>query len=550
MSSKYRELVADFETTTTPDDCRVWAWAIADVHPEPTVTFGTTIDEFFDDIQHWSARIWFHNLKFDGAFIIDWLLRHGFTWSHDGKRAAGLFGGLISNMGEHYQLWVKWHTGHTTIFQDSLKKITTSVDAVAKTYDLPVRKGSLDVHKPRPVGYEPTRDEWEYVKNDVVIMGMAMYERLKVGRKLTIGSDALTDFKTMMGKDHFDNFFPVLPYEMDAMIRLAYRGGFTYVNPKFQNRVLGEGSVYDVNSLYPHVMYSKPLPYGLPTAFHAAPPQDAELYIVSITFTARVKPDHIPMIQIKNNMRFSPTEYLRVIDDPTTMVVTNVDLALMRDHYDLNILSYNGGYTFKHATGIFRQYIAKWSKIKETTTGGKQMEAKLFLNSLYGKFATNPDVTGKYPVLDPVKDTVRLVTGRPEQRDPVYTAMGVFITSWARDITIRAAQDNVEFFAYADTDSLHLLTTQPPRGLEIHPTKLGAWDHEYDFVRAKFLRPKRYAEELADGSTVVRIAGAPENITTKLQISDMVEGNTFPGKLTTKRVPGGIVLTETTFTLD
>ena len=160
------------------------------------------------------------------------------------------------------------------------------------------------------------------------------------------------------------------------------------------------------------------------------------------------------------------------------------------------------------------------------------------------------DVTGKYPELDEDTDTVRLVTGDPEQRDPVYTAMGVFITSWARDMTIRAAQQNYDTFAYADTDSLHLITTDAPKGLDVHPTRLGAWDHEYDFVRAKFLRPKRYAEELEDGSTVVRIAGAPENITSRLHIDDMVEGNTFPGKLQPKRVPGGIVLVETTYTLD
>ena len=549
MSKKYRELVADFETTTDPDDCRVWAWAIADVSPDPTVTFGTTIDEFLEDIQHWSARIWFHNLKFDAAFIIDWLLRNGFQWSNDTRRHPFRFGGLISHFGEHYQLWIKWGTGHTTILQDSLKKITTSVEAVAETYDLPIRKGDLDVHKHRPPGYEPTTQEWDYVRHDVMIMGMAMYQRLKVGRKLTIGSDALADFKQIMGKDHFDNFFPVLPHEMDQIIRLAYRGGFTYVNPRFQNRVLGTGSVYDVNSLYPHVMDSKPLPYGLPVWFDGYPPHNG-LYIVSITFTARIREDHIPTIQIKDNMIYSPTEYLTHISEPTTMVVTNVDLELMHEHYHLNILAFNGGYAFQHVTGVFKQYIKKWSTIKETTTGGRQMEAKLFLNSLYGKFATNPDVTGKYPELDENTDTVRLVTGDPEQRDPVYTAMGVFITSWARDMTIRAAQQNYDTFAYADTDSLHLMTTDAPKGLDVHPTRLGAWDHEYNFTRAKFLRPKRYAEELADGSTVVRIAGAPENITARLQIDDMVEGNTFPGKLQPKRVPGGIVLVETTYTLD
>lgn len=548
MSKKYRNLVADFETTSDPDDCRVWSWAMADIDPEPTVTFGTTLQEFIDDIQNFSAKIWFHNLKFDASFIIDHLLRIGYTWTND-RVSEGQFGGLVSFMGEHYQIRIQWHTGHTTLLQDSLKKIPMSVKHVAETFKLPVLKGDIDHAKHRPIGYRPTHDEWDYVRNDVVIMAMAMHQRLDDGAKLTVGADALADYKKVFGTKKFEKFFPILDHDMDETIRLAYRGGFTYASPTTQGRVIGQGSVYDVNSLYPYVMMDKPLPYGLPTWFDAYPPDDG-LYIVSITFTARLKPDKIPTIQIKNTMRFVATEYLSEVPDPTTIVVTNVDLALMRDHYDLNILAFNGGYRFEQATGFFREYITKWSKIKETTTGGERAIAKLFLNSLYGKFATNPDVTGKQPVLDGESDTVQFVDGPEETRDPVYTAMGVFITSWARDVTIRAAQQNFHRFMYADTDSLHLSAHDAPAGITVDDHQLGAWDHEYDFERAIFLRAKQYVEELADGSTKVAIAGAPENVQSNIRISDMIPGNTFHGALKAHRVPGGIVLKETTFTLN
>jgi len=338
-------------------------------------------------------------------------------------------------------------------------------------------------------------------------------------------------------------------------VRLAYRGGYTYANPRFTEQQTGRGSVYDVNSLYPFVMNSKPLPYGYPDFFDAYPPHDG-LYIVSITFTAQLRDGFLPMIQIKNSFRFSPTEYQTRITEPTTMVVTNIDLELMHEHYHLNILSYNGGLAFKYATGFFGEYIEKWSKIKEESAGGQREIAKLFLNSLYGKFATNPDMTGKVPVLDEETDTVQLVQGEPSTRDPVYTPMGVFITSWARDVMIRAAQANVEVFAYCDTDSLHVLAWDTPRGVEVDPKKLGAWDHEYDFTAAVFLRAKRYAERLTPGyaekmgrEVVVKIAGAPENITKNMTLDDMIVGKKFDGKLQPSRVPGGIVLTETTFTL-
>ena len=37
---------ADYETTTREDDCRVWAWGIADIRKPDKVIFGTDISSF------------------------------------------------------------------------------------------------------------------------------------------------------------------------------------------------------------------------------------------------------------------------------------------------------------------------------------------------------------------------------------------------------------------------------------------------------------------------------------------------------------------------
>ncbi|MFX3691185.1 hypothetical protein ACJBQV_10245, partial [Streptococcus suis] len=89
-----------------------------------------------------------------------------------------------------------------------------------------------------------------------------------------------------------------------------------------------------------------------------------------------------------------------------------------------------------------------------------------------------PDVTGKIPVLE--DNRVKLILGDLQTREPVYTAVGVFITSYARNITVRAAQQNFDRFIYADTDSLHLLGTELP-DIDIHPTRMGAWKQESVF---------------------------------------------------------------------
>lgn len=47
-------------------------------------------------------------------------------------------------------------------------------------------------------------------------------------------------------------------------------------------------------------------------------------------------------------------------------------------------------------------------------------------------------------------------------------------------------------YIYSDTDSIHtLLPIEECRQfMDIHPTKLGAWDNEAVFKRAKFIRQK------------------------------------------------------------
>ena len=41
---------ADFETTTQPDDCRVWAWALCEVGNCNNIKIGTDISSMFSCI--------------------------------------------------------------------------------------------------------------------------------------------------------------------------------------------------------------------------------------------------------------------------------------------------------------------------------------------------------------------------------------------------------------------------------------------------------------------------------------------------------------------
>lgn len=544
---------ADFETTTDPEDCRVWAWGLASVDKPDDVEIDHELDDFLFRISMEDSICYFHNLKFDGRFILDKLFRDGFRLATpEGKRnpKPGWFTTMIGAMGQFYTIKVTWRTGFTTEFRDSLKKIPLKISQMAKAFGMEMTKGDIDYMATRPKGYIMTSEERDYVRRDVVIMATAMRQVLDNGMtKLTVASDALKEYKSLIGK-MFDQLFPVLSPEMDSLIRRAYRGGFTYADPRFKGKRLGSGIVLDVNSLYPSVMANSLIPYGEPIWFDGEfiPTDTYPVAIFTVTLTARIKPGHIPCIQIKGSGMFAPTEYLKVIDEPTELTMTNVDFALYDDHYDLDVTEFHGGWAFKAAVGLFDKYINKWADVKANSTGGQREIAKLFLNALYGKFATNPLVQTKIPYFK--DDKVALKRAPDETRDPVYTAAGVFITSHARNLTIRAAQDHYDVFAYADTDSLHLLTDTVPDSLDVHPTRMGAWKLEYHFVEAMFVRPKFYLERVDEENYHVALAGFPNHLSAMLTFNDIENGRVLDGKLKPRAVPGGIVLEPTPYKIE
>lgn len=538
---------ADFETTTNPLDCRVWSWGSMAVDDYSDYVIGIGVGSYVAYMLSAPSVTYFHNLAFDGSFILDYILKDGYVWvaKNPGK---GQFSTVISNMNKFYSITIVSKDGVKVELRDSLKKIPLPVRDVPKAFNLESSKGDIDYEMERPIGYLPTEEEWNYLYRDIFIMAQAMRIILASGMKrLTVGADSLAEFKSLHGKG-FERTFPVLSKTVDDDIRLAYRGGIAMPSRKWARKRVGRGIVIDKNSMYPWVMRTKLLPYGKPW-WSEIEDDNADLFILSMTFTAKLKPNHIPCIQIKRSIQFNSQEFLEEIKEPTTVSITSVDLKMWQEQYDLKIWAINGYWNFKGIEGLFNDYIDKWMAVKANSTGGARTIAKLHLNSLYGKFAKNTDVTGKYPVLDET-GTVQYVMCDHEESNPVYTAMGAFITAYARADLISSAQANYDRFLYCDTDSLHLLGEEEP-DLWLHPTELGAWKVEHDgqpFDEAVFLRAKQYCERFGDNDDV-HIAGLPHEIAARVRLEDMLHPRTWDGKLVPKRVPGGTVLTSTTFTL-
>ena len=83
---------ADFETTTREEDCRVWAWALCKIGQSEQVETGTSLDHFMARLarKKENMTVYFHNLKFDGEFILYWLFRNGFRHVEDKKELESL----------------------------------------------------------------------------------------------------------------------------------------------------------------------------------------------------------------------------------------------------------------------------------------------------------------------------------------------------------------------------------------------------------------------------------------------------------------------------
>ena len=578
-----KRYTADFETTANPNDCRVWAWAICNCDNYDDIYYGNNIATFIQECNRLAnCDIYFHNLKFDSQFIIWFLLQSGWKYNPESKDINELeFTTVINGNNTIYALelcfkknFVKGKPRYKKVkIYDSLKKLPFTVKKIAKDFELPIQKLKLDYLAERERGHIFTDEEKDYLRNDVEIMARALHIQFDQGlTHMTIGSDALNSYRTIMGGlKQFEYKFPKLNVELDEQIRRAYHGGWTYVNPKFQDQDLGEGKVYDVNSLYPWAMRYNDYPVGLPEYHTGLYQQDylRPLYIQRFECEFKLKKGKLPTVQIKHSIFYNSTEYLIESNGPTILTMCNVDFVLFFENYDVYNLTYICNWSFKSESGLFNDYIDHWSSVKETSTGARRQIAKLMLNNLYGKFATNPGIIEKKPVLE--NGVVEYVTERKYCKEAVYIPVGIFCTAYAREKTIRTAQKIIDRFVYADTDSLHIVGNEEPKELEglVHDTKLGYWKNESNFVRARFLKAKTYIEEEEiskekfekseskldyerEGNYYhlnVKCAGMNETIKEKVTFDNFRAGFTEKGKLTPKNVKGGVVLVETEFTI-
>ncbi len=615
--------VADFETTTGTCEemgktSHVWAVGLCEVGNPTNKHIMNTMNEFltFCEKRKSNDVVYFHNMRFDGNFIVQHLLRNGFTHALTNKDVKSkTFKTIISDTSLWYQIEIYFKVNGRNVnkvtIHDSLKLIPLGVSKIVKAFKLNIKKGKIDysAHNYLPEGSELTLEEKEYIENDILIVEHAVNFFHENGlNKMTIGACALSDFiDTIGGQKMFKMYFPKV--FNDADIRKTYKGGFVYLVPKFRSKALKDMIVLDRNSMYPAVMAGcngEILPYGTPIYYEGEYEQDDmyPLYVQKIRCSFNLKPGKLPTIQIKENMYYQGSksgQYLTTSDDEiVTLYLTSVDLKLFLENYDTQNLTYEKGWKFKGipAGDIFGTFVKKWSdikiKAKEEGNDGLYLISKLMMNNLSGKFGTAVKVKQKIPYIG--KDNaLHFKTTEPEFKEGVYIAMACFITAYARYATITAAQKIMDAkrarklraeFVYADTDSLHIVLNGDSiekvinflkeNGLDIHPTRLGAWDIEAVATQGKFIRSKCYVEKhiiseddynkaMEDEDEIhecytkeadkhyyfkITVAGMPDSCYKHVTFDNFKEGAVYPGKLAHRTVYGGVILENIDFTIN
>lgn len=628
---KYRYFMGDFETTVYQGQLRtdVWASAVVEFGSED-VTVLHSINETWDLLKSLDGNIciYYHNLKFDGAFWLDFFLTELHLpqavedpsadqpmFLDPWKMVNNTFQYAISEDGQWYSITIRQKNRFIEI-RDSLKLLPFTVKAIGKDFHTKHKKLDMEYEGFRYPGCKITDEEQAYIKNDVLVVKEALEILFQEGHnKLTIGSCCLSEYKRIMNQfgNVYNTFFPDLyqvklnPIEYgaanaDEYIRKSYHGGWVYLVPEkaeklYNNSVYGSAVKYagitaDVNSLYPSMMHSESgnsYPVGNPVFWKgdqipAEALSDKSYFFVRFACRFTIKDGFLPFVQIKGNVMYNPREMLTtsdfydknqkkfvkkmyfpgdvVRDSRVTMTMTQTDLDLFLKHYDVQEFQILDGCFFKCFVGLFDEYVDKYRKIKETSSGARRTLAKLFLNNLYGKMAASKNSSFKFVTLEGEK--LAFNTIEDDSKTPGFIACGSAITSYARRFTITAAQLNFHGsdpgFIYADTDSIHCdIPEEDLVGVPIHPSAFCHWKIENEWDQGWFVRPKTYIEhtvvkdgEACDPFFLVKCAGMPDKckanfLKTMKSVKDFTYGLKVPGKLMPKRVPGGIVLVDTEY---
>lgn len=340
-------------------------------------------------------------------------------------------------------------------------------------------------------------------------------------------------------------------------IKEAFRGANVSVYKPYGEKLYA----YDVNSLYPYCML-KPMPVGTPKPYDVSMGlQDFFGFAYAeVTCPEDIK---IPVLPLKTMV--NGTEKLIFPTGVFKGTFFSEELKYAEKlGYSIKLIR---GLEFNKSYNLFHEYVHNFYNKKLTSNGAIKAISKLFLNSLYGRFAIQKDfefnfITSSDTVKDQVLNIFSFIKPEPLDNNSVLfnfsqapnenlkdadeilynllfkffslssegrignIAIAAAITAYARcDIDRYKRLPGNECY-YSDTDCVHLQHPLPSHmigdGLGMMKNELAdsnysvAKDVDYYYSKGLFLRDKVYSIVLQNGSEITKFSGLnrrliPEN---------------------------------------
>jgi len=358
------------------------------------------------------------------------------------------------------------------------------------------------------------------------------------GLKISIGQAAFAELK---------KHYKIAPIKesMDTALRTYFLGGRVECIAgmgEFEARSWEKSyKLYDVNSMYPYVMATKKHPISTSYVWHRGSPNENTIFIDLNcrsygAFFHRLETGEVCCDNHEGRFYTTIWEYQVALKHK---LIENVQINWVVDNMDRSDFSsfivpmYDRREETKRLLKTFPVGSTDYEEIKK-----ENIFLKYLMNNAYGKTAQNPRKYKEFCYTDhnikPDKEWFEFLEGADDEMRHEYSfpvertetfdvwarpspgsrfnnvGTGASITGAARAILLDATQHAIDPI-YCDTDSL---ICRDLSGLELSPTKLGAWDLEETFDSVIIAGKKTYCCKIAgkdngqEGRLKVRSKGA------------------------------------------
>lgn len=441
--------------------------------------------------------------KFDMLFVFDYCVAHNI----DILGIKIIHSSLAS-------LKIKYK-GKKLEFRDSYLILPSSLKKLTNSFNVAHKKLEMDYS----IGIDDLRFK-EYFINDILGLYELLQDAQRMGltNKLTIASASMNEYLT--------KYSAVKPAPLTNNIRSKltnfYYGGRTEVFKR-----TGEGLFYyDINSLYPYVMSNYKYPeinssYEL--TMNAADMDDCDFIYCDI----KAPEINIPLLPTKiNNKLIFP------LGSFASFITNNEYKAALSLGYKFR---FRYGLKASGTGYIFKDFVNTNYAIKKSASGAKREIAKLFLNSLYGKFGQRhtqikyvikslSDLNNKSAITD---DDLVFIIGNKYIKPVTMATHSLYERlDIAMQITANARLELYKLMQRADMDVYYCDTDSIFTSKELKVSDmLGDIKFESEVQEFIAIAPKFYGYKTYDGTATIHAKGFKSTDINYSQLKDMLNSN-------------------------